>query len=269
MMKRKLTELSVLITGGTCGIGFAMAREFLKKGHTVTICGRSAKTLNNALVDLSAYAPRLLGISCDVLQVDQVRQLWQIAIERFKKVDIWINNAGISQLSKPIWEIEGGQVTRIINVNISGAIYGSQVAMFGMLDQGHGQIFNMEGWGSNGRHTNDPGIYGTTKAAIRYFTEGLVQESQSAGVLVGSLSPGMVITDLLLEPLRQSTAQFTRVRKIINLIADKPERVAQYLVTKILKNDKHGVRFSWLNPFKLFTRFIRSPFVRRDIGINN
>lgn len=266
-MKEKKSDLSVLVTGGTRGIGLEMAREFLKKGHKVTICGRSVPNLNEALGELSAYESRLLGVSCDVTDIDQVERLWKVATERFKTIDIWINNAGISHLHRPIWEIAGGEVKRIINVNISGAIYGSQVAMLGMLDQGYGAIYNMEGWGSNGRHMDNMNIYGTTKAAIRYFTDGLVEESKGLGVLVGRMNPGMVVTDLLLEPLKQSPDHFARTKKIMQIIADRPDTVARYLVSKILANRTHGAYFSWLNSTKLFFRFLTAPFIKRNIGL--
>jgi short-subunit dehydrogenase len=142
-------------------------------------------------------------------------------------------------------------------------MYGSRVALQGMLKQGRGQIYNMEGQGSDG--TMRPGLtlYGTTKAAITALTKGLIKEVKGKPVQVCYLSPGMVITDLLVGDY--SPEEFERVKRIFNILADKLETVSPWLVDQILANDKHGARIAWLTPQKAAYRFLTARFNKRDL----
>jgi len=140
-----------------------------------------------------------------------------------------------------------------------------------MIEQGSGAIYNMQGWGSNGRHMDNLNVYGTTKSAVHYFTEGMAGEAKRSEIIVGTLSPGMMVTDFILEPLRKqrdssdNKAGFEGFKRAINLIADKPEDVAVLLVRKMLANSKNGKEINWLTGRRLFGRLIKSIFIKRDI----
>lgn len=259
---------SVVITGSTRGLGFEMAKVFLEMGCKVTISGTSDESVNKALKLLAGFNSSLIGIPCNVTDPGAIRHLFEESSKKWGRVDIWINNAGINQPDKPIWDIEAWKVENIVKTNILGVMFGSQVAMRGMLKQGSGQIYNMEGWGSDGKRMNNINIYGTSKNALRYFTKGLIDEAKDSNVQVGTLSPGMMVTDFLMDPLKDDPEKEARLKRIFNILADKADRVARFLVPKIVANTKHGVHFAWLTTPKIIWRFLTAGFRKRDLFDN-
>ena len=250
----------VVITGSTRGIGFGMAVEFLKAGCKVTMNGTTQESVDKALSNLQEYVPNnLAGFPARVEEVDDVQMLWNNAQSHFGKVDIWINNAGIDQERKLFWEMGPADYEKVIRTNLLGVLNGSNVAFRHMLESGNGQIFNMEGFGSNGMMREKMTIYGTSKSAISYFTRSLAIEAKNTNVKVGTLSPGMVATDFLRKSLDEQN------RKIFNILGDKVEPVTQYLAAKVLANQKNGAAIQWLTKPKVIWRFMSSSFVKRDI----
>lgn len=255
----------IVITGSTRGIGLGMARDFLERNCTVTITGRSQASVDEAVNELSqTFNPaNLLGIACDVGDAEMVQALWDASVAQFGKVDVWINNAALSHPQQFVWDIDPSRITAIISANITGAINGCHVALRGMSQQGFGQIYNMEGSGSYGNPRPKLLIYQTTKRALRFLTVGLLREAKDLPVMICSLSPGIVITDLLMEGYEG--AELQRVKRFFNILGDKVETVTPFLVEGILNNQKNGARIAWLTRAKIAKRFITAPFNRRDI----
>ena len=253
-----------VITGSTRGIGLGMAGEFLKRGHQVVISGRSAESVDKAVTQLSTSHPdRVFGQPCDVGDYAQVEALWEASVAHFGRVDIWINNAGISHASQDFWTLPAQILDEVVRTNLLGVMYGSKVAITGMLQQGFGQLYNMEGLGSSGPISPGLILYGATKSGLTYFTKGLVKELEGKSVQIGFLSPGMVVTDLLTggEDLSESS----RSRRIFNILADRVETVAPFLVDGILSNNQHGARIAWLTTPKIAWRFMTARFTKRDV----
>lgn len=257
----------IVITGSTRGIGFGLADAFLARGAALTISGRSQQSVDAALEKLSArYDPdRLLGQPCDVTDLEEVRALWQAAVDRFGAVDIWINNAGIGHPLLPPWELSPQQVEAVIDTNVLGSLHGARVAIQGMLQQGEGQLYNMEGFGSKGRTQEGMSIYGTSKAAIKYLTKALIAETEGTPVQVGSISPGMLITDLIMDQFDSSPGRFEEARGVFNILADRVEDVTPWLAERVLENDKHGTHIAWLTTPRIMWRFMKAPFSKRDL----
>lgn len=255
----------VVITGSTRGIGLGMAEEFLKRGCSVTICGRSAVDVAQMVAKLSASyeAQHILGMPCDVTQAEQVQALWDASVARFGKVDIWINNAGISHPPRAVWEIDHARLQAVLETNLLGLLLGCRVAITGMLKQGTGHIYNMEGSGSTDSPRPKLVLYQITKRALSFASEGLRRELKGSPVLLSTLSPGMVVTDLLTEGYDEQ--ELARVKRFFNILADKVETVAPFLVEGILKNQKNGARIAWLTTPKVIGRFLSAPFTRRDV----
>jgi short-subunit dehydrogenase len=259
---------SVVITGSSKGIGLGLAKEFLKRGCAVALSGRTRDRLDKEVKNLgSAFSyDKVMGQVCDVTDSKQVRALWDAAKQKYGTVDIWINNAGITNSSKLLWELDTAEISPVVNTNITGLIYGCQVALQGMIEQGSGQIYNLEGFGSDGQKRPGLNVYGTTKRAVRYLTEALIKETKGIPVQVGSLSPGMVITDFILDKMRnQPREKLEANKKIFNILADRVETVALFLVEGILNNNKSGTRIVWLTPKKVIFRFLKSIFIKRDL----
>ena len=89
-----------------------------------------------------------------------------------------------------------------------------------MLQQGQGSIYNMEGMGSDGRMHDGLVLYGMTKYGLSYFTKGLVKETEGSSILVGSIRPGMIVTDMIKEQYVDRPEEWERAKKIFNIIAN-------------------------------------------------
>ncbi|NER35710.1 MAG: SDR family oxidoreductase [Oscillatoria sp. SIO1A7] len=258
---------TVVITGSSRGIGLGLADAFLKSGCAVAINGRTDASLETVLAALSAkYSPeRVLAVKGDVAEFEQMQDLWNKAKQSFGRVDIWINNAGITQPRVPVWQMTPEQIEAIIDINLTGAIYGAKAAIPGMLEQGFGAIYNMEGSGSDGGKIINLALYGTSKCAIRFLTESLVLETKGMPIIVGALSPGMVVTDLLVGQYERDSQDWQRVKRIFNILADRVETVTPWLAVRVLANQTHGARIAWLTKSKALARFIAAPFSKRDL----
>lgn len=256
----------IVITGSTRGIGYGLAHEFLKRGCAVVINGRSQESVDKAVVTLTEKhdASRILGYPCDVSDYEQLQGLWDAAVAKFSKVDYWVNNAGIDNQDTLFWNTPHTEYERIVQVNLLAVMHASHVAFKGMNTQGHGQIFNMEGFGSAGRKRNGYTSYGTTKYALRYFTQSLAQEAEDTPVFVGTISPGMVVTELLMGGYSSDEAR-EKAKKIFNILADKVETVTPFLVEQMLANAKNDAAIAWLTTPKIIWRFMTSAFNKRDL----
>lgn len=259
---------TIVITGGTRGIGQGMAREFLQRGHRVCITGRSQTSVDQGLAELQDAAgekSRLLGVPCDVGQLDQVQHLWGLAVAAFGTLDIWINNAGIANLIQDFDDIEPEDYRAIVNTNLIGVFNGCRVALHGMKEQGHGQLYNFEGFGSDGRTGSGLSVYGTTKRAVTYFTETLIKENSEGPVNVGLLSPGIVVTRMILQEADHLPAErWEKTKRIYNIIGDKVDTVTPWLVENTLADyGKHGSRIAWLTTPKATGRFFGAFVLRK------
>ncbi|MQW76785.1 SDR family NAD(P)-dependent oxidoreductase [Nocardioides sp. dk4132] len=255
----------VVVTGGTRGIGLGLAREFLARGCRVVICGRSDAAVAHALGELGA-GERATGLATDVTDRAAVQALWEHAVAAYGRVDVWINNAGISAPHSTIVAADPKTVSDVFAVNVSGAHNGCAVAGAGMATQpGGGWVWNMEGFGSDGRIQAGIGIYGASKRAVRYLTEALVKEHKESPVKIGFLSPGIVVTDLLVGDYDGKPEAFAKAKKVFNILGDKVETVTPYLAEKVLAAQKNGARVEWLTNAKAARRFMGAGFRKRDL----
>lgn len=258
---------NIVITGSSRGIGFGLADTFLELGCKVIVSGRSGESTSAAVQRLTKkYGPgRVWGMVCDVTDPVQVASLWEAALTHLGRVDIWVNNAGFAGEMGRIWDRPVEEVQSLLNTNLIGTIVGSQVAMRGMLDQGSGAIYNMEGMGSDGRKHAGLTLYGTSKYAVHYFTESLAMEAKDTGILVGALRPGMVATDMIRDRYRDRPQDWERAKRIFNIIAAPVEVVTPWLAREMLANKKNGVTLSYSSSLKLMWKFIRSPFSKEKV----
>ena len=244
--------MNIVITGSTKGIGLAMAREFLRYGDRVVVSSRSAEGIEAAIAQLKEEFPEgeVLGLACDVSLSEDVEALADFAGEQLGSLDIWINNAGTTGFdNRALADSDPAVLETVVHTNLLGCLLGCRAALRIMLPQGQGHIFNMDGRGADGTATPEMAAYGATKRAIPQLTKSLVKETEGSGVGVHTLSPGMVLTDLL---LRDATPE---VKRIYNILAEKPETVAGWLVERVRQVEGSGQYIRYLTNPKAAWRF--------------
>lgn len=257
---------TVVITGSTRGIGLALTRAFLMQGCAVVISGRNQGRVDEGVKKIKDDFPdgKITGFACDVTDFKQVEMLWQNSVKVFGAVDIWINNAGISNTQNFPWNIPADEIRAVVETNMLGEMFGSKVAISGFNSQGYGALYNLEGMGSSGRRrVSGLSIYGATKAGLRYFNDALADEIKSGRIVTGAIQPGMMLTDMIMEQYRERPEEWERVRGIFSIISEEPDIVAEWLVKKILANTQNGVRFSYGGMHRMASRWLKKLFKKQ------
>jgi NAD(P)-dependent dehydrogenase (short-subunit alcohol dehydrogenase family) len=267
--------MNIVITGSTRGIGLGLAREFLARGHRIMVSSRHEDAVLQTVAELSATCPdgMVFGYACDVTRAEDVKALWNDAARVFATVDIWINNAGRNNPKQRVHEMRLTDVEGTLRTNLVGTMYGSIVALRGMLQQGSGWIFNMEGFGSEGMIGIDQVPYGLSKYGLRYFTKALVKTVKGTPVKVGFLSPGIVTTEMAVPARDKRGDFFYQNKKFLNILADHVETVTPWLVDRILQAcskangiDKgNGIAIRWMTLPRAAWRFISTIFSKRRV----
>jgi len=253
-----MEKKTIVITGSTRGIGFGLASEFLRLGHSVVINGRSENTVKKAVSELQKINDSVIGINGSVNIQHTHENLIEKAVSRFEKIDIWINNAGIPQPYDLFNRIEPKDLKNIIDTNIYGLILGTNLAASFMLQQGFGKIFNMEGLGSDGRILKKLTLYGTTKRAVNYFTKSASKEFENSPVQIGILSPGMVRTEFIEKSMDlASPEELKDYMKVYDILAEEVDVVTKFLVKNILKSSKNYDRIEFLTKTKTFFKMLK------------
>lgn len=261
---------TVVITGSSRGLGFEMAKEFKKAGLNIILNGTNYAKLEAAKQTLDTMEGDGCVYICsgNVTSTPDIQKLVNFAVETCEKIDIWINNAGVNQPMKAIWELSEEDIDYVLDVDLKGTIMGSKLAMSQMMKQGHGAIYNLEGYGSNDAMMLGLNMYGTGKRAVTHFTQALAKESEErgAGVIVGRLSPGIMITDFTVKALggREDIELPEKTKKVYNILGDYPDVVAKFLVKEVLSNTKNNAHIEWLTSKKAAWRFMTAGFNKRD-----
>jgi NAD(P)-dependent dehydrogenase (short-subunit alcohol dehydrogenase family) len=258
--------MNIVITGGTRGIGRGMAEEFVRRGHDVVISGRDAAAVERAATEIEATGSgRCTGAAGEISLAATHEALWSLAVERFGPVDIWVNNAGMTNRKQKLDQVPPEEVQAVVSANLTGLINGCRVAIAGMLEQGKGKIFNMEGFGSDGMTQEGMTTYGATKRAVRYVTDSLAKEYADSPLIIANLSPGIVVTEFVTRDLyAHDPEELNKRKKFLNLLADRVETVAPALVDGMLALDKNGGAVRWMTPTQALGRILVSPFRKRD-----
>ena len=258
---------TVVITGSAKGFGFEMAKVFKQHNFNIVLSDIKQESLLPAKKQIERIVGygKVITIPCNVTEYKAVENLLDETIKTFGQVDIFINNAGVNQPNKPIYELEKKEIDFLLDVDLRGTIYGSKIAFDRMKEQGFGQIFNVEGYGSNDAMMTGLSIYGTAKRAVTYFTMALAKESKEltkGKVKVGRLAPGIMITDFI-ENANGGKIKIElpdKTKKVYNILGDYANRIAGYIVPRIVKNKKNNRKITWLTNAKAFGRFLTACF---------
>lgn len=263
-------QKTVVITGSARGFGYEMLKLFRKRDYNIVLCDVSKDSLNKSkkILEGMNYKGKVLAFQTDVTKEDEVTTLINDTLKECKKIDIWINNAGVNQPNTPIWELDKSTIDRLIDIDIKGTVLCSKLIMPVMIKQKSGQIYNVEGHGSNDAKILGLSLYGTSKRAITYFTEALAYEAEklNTNVLIGKITPGIMITNFIETALGdgEKIELDEKTKKIYNILGDYPETIAKFMVEKIISNTKNNVKFTWLTNKRAAWRFMTSAFNKRE-----
>ncbi|MCC8626340.1 SDR family oxidoreductase [Xanthomonas vesicatoria] len=185
----------VVITGASSGIGEATARHLAAQGAKVVLGARRAERLNSLVAEIVGAGGDAVAIATDVTRAEDVTRLVDTAAEKFGRVDVLINNAGVMPLSN-LESLKVAEWDQMIDVNIKGVLHGIAAALPHMKRQKSGQIITTA---SVAGHLVFPAssVYSGTKFAVRAICEGLRQEVKAYNIRTTILSPGAVKTELL------------------------------------------------------------------------
>jgi NAD(P)-dependent dehydrogenase (short-subunit alcohol dehydrogenase family) len=183
-----------LVTGGTRGVGFAVAEALLRRGERVAITGRSSNTIERAEQELAASAgtDRLMGIVCDVRDHEAVNRGVADIVARFGGLDVLVNNAGVG-LGGTIADLPYAEWDRIIGTNLTGVFHCCKAAIPHLRSRGGGWIINVSSLASKNPFSG-AGAYCASKTGLNAFSEVLMQEVRYDNIRVSYVLPGSVAT---------------------------------------------------------------------------
>jgi len=209
----------VVITGGSKGLGKALAFCFLKEGSKVVVCSKEG--------DFENLESGILGIKADVTKENEIQTLVEKVTSDFGKIDIWINNAGIWLPHKPIEETDWKRAHDLMEVNLFGTVYGSKIALDQMRKQDFGVIVNIVSTSGLDGKINET-AYCASKFAVTGFTQSLMKEVDGKKIKVLGVYPGGMRTNLFDESKPENYDEFMDpnfvAEKIIqNLKLEKPK----------------------------------------------
>lgn len=183
-----------IVTGGTRGIGRAIAERLLREGAKVAICGRSQASVDAAVQELEPSAPgKLFGSPCDVTQPDDVKRFFAEAEARFGPAGILINNAGEGVFRK-VGEMTVEEWHRNIDLNLNGVFYCTREALDRFARIGGGFVINISSLAGKNAFTGGAG-YNASKFGLNGFSEALMLDHRHDNVRVSYVMPGSVDTD--------------------------------------------------------------------------
>lgn len=181
-----------VVTGGTKGIGYAIAERLLESGARVFICARNKPELKLALERLSASG-RVEGEVCDVRSEDQVRMMLEEAERVFGGLDILVNNAGIGIIGKTVEEMSGDEFRQTLETNLFGVFYACHYAVPMLRERGGGYIINISSLAGQNAHPL-MAAYNASKFGLNGFSEALMQEVRQDNIKLSYICPGSVNT---------------------------------------------------------------------------
>ena len=182
-----------LITGGSRGIGYAIAEKFVESGANVIIASRTQKDLDKAADTLSRDGGNVLPISVHAGEDDSIQSMVKQSIQQFGGIDIVVNNAATNPHYGPIFTSEDSHWDKIWDVNVKGYYKVAKACVPSMTERGGGKIINIASIA--GKHAfPGMGIYCISKSAVMMLTKILGQELAKSNIQVNAIAPGFIKT---------------------------------------------------------------------------
>lgn len=190
----KLLNKVVVVTGSTRGIGKALSFACASEGAKVVICSRNEKKVEQNVEIFRQNGFQASGIKVDVTNENDIKRLFSHAVETWGKIDIWVNNAGLSGGYQFLDKMETDEIRSIIEVNLTAVLLACRLVIPYFKKNG-GLLFNISGKGGRGDASPFLTTYAATKSAVISLTKSLAKENIGYPVSIHALLPGMVKTD--------------------------------------------------------------------------
>lgn len=233
----------IVITGASSGIGEATAQRLAQDGHKVVLAARREDKLKSIVEQIDGEATYKVT---DATSNEDLQSLAEFTKDKYGRIDVWMNNAGIMALS-PIGNGRVEDWDNMIDLNIKGVLYGIHAALPTMREQKSGHFINIS---SVAGHKTSPGsaIYGSTKMAVRFLSETLREEEVQAqsNVRVTVISPGIIDTNLPDSVKDEQVAE--NVRQGYAALAVPPERVANAIADAINTDEDTSINEIVIRP---------------------
>lgn len=226
MNTQTLTEKVILITGASSGIGEATARHLAARGHKVVMGARRTDRLEKLAAEILANGGTVEYTELDVTDLASVQAFAALALEKFGRMDVIINNAGVMPLS-PLAELKVDEWNRMIDVNIRGVLHGIAAVLPHMTERKSGHVINVSSIGGF-QVWPTCAVYSGTKFAVRAISEGLRLETKD--IRVTTIYPGVVeseLADTISDPATRAAMQDFRK---VALTPDAIARAAAYAI---------------------------------------
>jgi 3-oxoacyl-[acyl-carrier protein] reductase len=238
----KLVGQVAVVTGGSRGIGKAIAAALLAEGAIAVVMARTGSAVENAVAELSSLGS-VTGFACDIGVPQQVKVLFETIIRQHGPIDILVNNAGVQGPIGPLWENDPGAWWRTLQTNLLGVFLCCRAVLPEMIERRRGKIINLSGGGATASRPFFS-AYAASKSAIVRLTETLAEEVRPYGIQVNAIAPGAVNTRMLDEVLAAGSVAgetaLDEARRQKKHGGVRPERAAE-LVVFLASDDSAGI----------------------------
>ncbi len=251
----RLTDKVVVITGSTRGIGRAVAQICAEEGANVVVSSRKKEAVDDVVDQLRSAGYSVSGAVCDVSKTEDLEKLLKETIEKWNKLDVWINNAGISGGYRFLDEMSPNEIKSVVDINLTSVFQACRVVLPYFMKNG-GIILNLSGKGGRGEASPYTSVYAATKTGVVSLTKSLAKEYKTGNISINAVLPGMVETDLL------NDVRSDRLREkvehdlpyVMKAIGTTPQKVSASFVDLIAQKpgDSTGKVYSLLKGKRLF-----------------
>jgi 3-oxoacyl-[acyl-carrier protein] reductase len=228
-----IADKVAVVTGGSRGIGLAVAGALLARGASVAITGTCQATLDAATATLATVSGNhaVLAIRADVRSHEEVDRAFAAAVSRFGGLDIVVNNAGVG-LSRSVADMTTDEWHRVIDTNVSGVFHGCRAAVPFLKARGGGWVVNISSLAGTNPFP-DGAAYCASKAAVNAFSEAFMQEVRHEGIRVACVAPGSVRTGFMGRPPSDSDEWKLAPEDVAQLVVDLVGHPARSLPSRV------------------------------------